>query len=553
MRVLNLKTAVLFLFFLMSGFSAAPVLAENSVQMLKNADKQIRQVQRDMFAGKTEKAVASLENIENLLRKVQANDPSNPQLKIEESKFKKLVKDLERRTGKDLGGGSVTAAVAGVVTSMPPKPVAKNVSTPAPKRLSHTPRRSGQEKVKMPYGARKPLATANRLLKSLEINLKNLNNPAYSGNKDQLVINMKGKIVEIKESLRKAKSLAAKKGITSHPEFNAIETKIASAEKSISAAESGYGEKKAAAQASAKEVDVDISELKAALDKVQPVFDQATGYVFHYANLKDLEKVIAQIENFEKNDLGTVKEKMQVFAAKYGSTKAEIDRKADAMGYAGSYYRASYPYTSLTEGIEKVNKTRTVMAEELVRRINTELDGISKGPDFVVVERFQNVKNLLKMAGRYKSDNPKVKELQGNIDQRIAQGMKEFHTRVDARNWPGHASNAPSNANALANVALDWFKNSPDWGKRATKVRYPLAIVVTGPWSIQKRNLLGNPIMYGLPIKLAVRVDEDKELNVARVYNLTMRTVEKSGVKMQPPFASITVGDSYYIRPGKVK
>jgi len=87
----------------------------------------------------------------------------------------------------------------------------------------------------------------------------------------------------------------------------------------------------------------------------------------------------------------------------------------------------------------------------------------------------------------------------------------------------------------------------------SSKTRHPLAVIVTGPWSVQKKNLLGEPIMYGLPIKLAVKVDEDKELDAVRVYDLTMRTMEKRGVKMEPPFDHITVGNSYFIRPNKVK
>jgi hypothetical protein len=324
-------------------------------------------------------------------------------------------------------------------------------------------------------------------------------------------------------------------------------------EKDITSAKSGYEEDKAAAVASVKEVDADVAELKAVYDKVQPVFEKATGYVFHYNDLTTLEEVIVQIENFEKKDLNTVKTKIQTFASKYGTTKQEIDKKADAMGYSGTYYRASYPYTELAAGIENVRKTRDVMAEDLVRRIKSEVDGISKGHDFHVAERYEKVKVWIAMAERYQANNPKVKELQSTIDSQIAAGMKEFNARVDKRTWPDHASNAPSNAEALAKAALDWFNNSPDWGKRSSKVRHPLAVTVTGPWSVQKQNLLGEPIMYGLPIKLAVKVDEDKELNVARVYILTMRTAEMRGVKMEPPFDHITVGDSYFIRPDKVK
>jgi hypothetical protein len=50
-----------------------------------------------------------------------------------------------------------------------------------------------------------------------------------------------------------------------------------------------------------------------------------------------------------------------------------------------------------------------------------------------------------------------------------------------------------------------------------------------------------------------VKVDSDKDLNVARVYSLTMRTLEQRGVKMEPPFDGVTFGNSYFIRPDKVK
>jgi len=243
---------------------------------------------------------------------------------------------------------------------------------------------------------------------------------------------------------------------------------------------------------------------------------------------------------------------MLTFSSKYGTTKEDIDKKAESMGYSGAYYRASYPYMELAVGIENVSKTRDIMAEDLVRRVKSELDGISKGAELHIIDRYEKVKIWLAMAIRYQADNPKVKELQSSIDTRIAEGMKEFNTRVDGRTWPDHASDAPSNADELAGAALDWFKNSLDWGKRSSKIRHPLAVTVTGPWSIQERNLLGEPIMYGLPIKLAVEVDEDKELNVVRVYVLTMRTGEYRGVKMEPPFNHITVGNSYFIRPDKV-
>ena len=549
----------------------ASVSAGDSDALLKQVDKDLRQAERDMFGGKTEKAIASLENINISLQKIKADDPNNPKLKTAENKYNKLVKDLERRTGKSLGGGTLTAATASTATEMAPKPEAKELpasstqastekavaasagSAAAAQTTVNKATTSSNAAVKLPYDARKPMSEAERNLSSLERDIDKLADPGYGGNKDQLVSNMEKKIAQTKNSLGEAKEFAAAKGVTSHPDFDAVESQIVIAEKEIAAAKSGHEANKAVAAAAANEVEADVADLKALYDKAEPVFSKAPGNVIYYNDLKVVEDVIVQIESFEKNDLANVESKMELFASKYGSTKQEIDKKADAMGYVNNYYRASYAYTELAAGIENVAKTRDVMAEDLVRRTQSELSTISKGAELHIIDRYAKVKEWLAMAIRYQPDNPKVKELQGSIDAQIATGMKEFNTRVDGRSWPDNASNAPSNADDLANVALDWFKNSPDWGKRSSKVRHPLAVTVTGPWSVQKRNLLGNPIMYGLPIKLAVMVDEDKELNVARVYELTMRTVEQAGAKMEPPFDHITVGNSYFIRPEKVK
>ena len=81
-------------------FMVAVVFAEDTQALLKQVDKDLRAAERDMFSGKTEKAIASLENINLSIQKVKADDPNNPKLKTAENKYNKLVKDLERRTGK---------------------------------------------------------------------------------------------------------------------------------------------------------------------------------------------------------------------------------------------------------------------------------------------------------------------------------------------------------------------------------------------------------------------------------------------------------------------
>jgi hypothetical protein len=402
--------------------------AENIEKMLIQVNKELRQAQKNMFTGKTDKAVAALDKIQELLAKIRSADPNNRNIKTAENKYSKLVKDLERRTGEDLGGGTLTS--------------------------------------------------------------------------DQ--------------------------------------------------AKSGDMKAKATATACSEEVNADVKTLKAEYDRVSSVLDRATGKVIYYNDLKPAEELIVQIEDFERNELDKLKQNLEAFARKYGTTKDEIDKKAGSMGYTGRG-RASFAYTELRKGIGNLEKTRVVMAEDLLKKCNRMLTPGRTIHDFYVAEHYGEVKAWIKMASRYDSENPKVKEALGTIDQRIAKGMKAFHAKIDKRTWPEHAANAPKNAEELATAAVTWFKNSPDWGKNSKEPRKPLGVVVTGPWSIQEKNILGEPIMYGLPILLAFQVDSDKELNVARVYSLTMRTVEKRGVKMEPPFDHVTVGNSYFIRSDKVK
>ncbi len=535
---------------LLAGFSS---LAGGAT--VSEVSSALRQAERDMFAGKSDKAIAALENIRESLAALKASDPNNSGLPSLESKYTKLVKDLERRTGKDLGGGTLTAASSSTETTMPAKPAAGSVpegeaaSAAAPAEPAEA-----APAAKLPYEARRPMSQVDRLLNSLAGNLENLADPEYPGDKDQLVGNIEAKLPEIRSTLDQAKSLAAAKGVTSHPDFDSAEARLREAEQAVAQAKGQYEEDKAAAAARSGEVGADVAALKAAYDRVSSIFDAATGTVIYYNDLEPVEKLIIQIEDFENSDLPGLKQALDAFAAKYGSTREEIDGKADAMGYSGDY-RASFPYIESTEGIANVAKTRVVMAEDLVANANQRLANTREGSahDFFVGEQYAVVKAWLEMAARYDAENPKVKEARAGIDQQIAEGMKSFNAEIDKRTWPGHASNAPKNAEALAQAALDWFKTSPDWGKRPQDARRPLAVAVKGPWSVQATNILGEPIMYGLPVLLAVEVESDKALNVARVYDLTMRTVEQRGVKMEPPFDSITVGNSYYIRPSAVK
>ncbi len=97
------------------------VVAEDVKVLLGEAKKEIRKIERNMFSGKSDKAISSLPTLKEKLLKIKTVNPKYPGLKSLEKKHEKLDKDLERRTGKDLGGGTLTTAGARSQTKVPPQ------------------------------------------------------------------------------------------------------------------------------------------------------------------------------------------------------------------------------------------------------------------------------------------------------------------------------------------------------------------------------------------------------------------------------------------------
>ncbi len=545
----------------------AAALAVDADALRTQMNKELRQAQNDMFAGKSDKAIAALESIKKGLMELKAVDPNNPGLKAAESKYEKLVKDLERRTGKDLGGGTLTAAEKSTQTTLPAKPEVK----PMPERSAAS-SAVGEAKtvggktalpaeateavasVKMPNDAKRPLREATLKIGRIDGYVEKLDDPNSRFNKEQLVKNMDETLTNARAKLDEAKALASEKGVSSHPDFDTVEADLAAAEQKAVEAKKRYAEATAAAAASSKEVDADVQNLLDEYKRVEPLFAKATGNVMYYNDIAPVKELLSQIESFENNDLKKINAAMKTFAQKYGSTKKEIDKKADAMGYSGQS-RASFPYMELREGIQNVQKTRTVMADDIIRRASDMKGQVSKGVgDFARTKQYDRIKEWGELAAQMDKENPRVKEFNSGLDAWVKEDMKALHAKIDKVTWPGHADNAPDDAKKLAKIAVQFLqKEEAKRSEKNMEVGKVLAVAVTGPWRVFKKNLLGEPIQYNLPILCAVQYKSDKDLNVVRVYDSTLLTEEFRGVKMAPPFLGATVGNSYYIRPSAIK
>ena len=115
----------LFVSFLLAGFLCAiagSVHADDVKPLLKQANNELRNAEKLMFSGKNDEAIDSVPRIRALIEQAKSADPENVSVKTAENKLLKLIKDLERRTGKDLGAGTLTARDASEKQALPPKP-----------------------------------------------------------------------------------------------------------------------------------------------------------------------------------------------------------------------------------------------------------------------------------------------------------------------------------------------------------------------------------------------------------------------------------------------
>jgi len=529
-------------------------------ESMKKADTILRQAERMMFNGKHDEAISGLEEAQTIFEPLKGIEPDNIQVKTFESRLNKLRKDLERRTGRDLGGGTLTAQTSSTATHLPPKRESSTSSTestspsrpqPPTRPVSPSPtskppapeaKSPANANVSIPYGARRPLQDAQNQLRSMENNFKILATASGDTAKSMLK-NIQSNIEQATTALRNAQAEAAKGGASEHPDFQSLAEALVEAAARLEKEKTQVTAAAAASEAAAQVVNEDCNTLYSEYQRLLPSFDQFG--MAYYNDLTPLYQQIQAIEEFESKELSPLKEKLQAFENKYGTTANEIDQKASAAGYS-SGSTPGYAWSQLTQGIQKAFETRKQMAEDLIGKVEEKIASLPRMSDFHRLEYHDTIREWVKMAVRYDQENSWVNEVSANLEAQLQKDKSDFFAKIDQRTWPGNSTGPEAEA------ILKYFNESGDWAKNP-KPSVPLGVAIHGQWSVQERNLLGQPIMHGLPAFVAVQKEQDKKDNLARVFDVTMRTGEGPEVKPEPPFLSLTVGSSYYIRPEKIK
>lgn len=406
------------------------------------------------------------------------------------------------------------------------------------------------------------MTSALRALEQSEKCLAELQQTAGADEKEAVLKRLRFQLDKAALELGSARDAAEGRGQAGHPDLANAQSRLSELEKRYEQGQAGKTQAATSEKAAVAGAAQAARALKSEYDRLyDPLFSKATGTPIYYNDLEPVTPLIEAIEAFEREDLPGLKARLEAFARQVGSTPEAIDAKAEADGWNDPYYRPSWAWQKLHEGISNVDRTRVAMGEDLRKRADDTKELVkSFTADFARTERYEWVLSFLEHAVRFDPDNTRARQDLAGFKAWRDADWTEFGRQIDDRRFPGEVRGAPGNAASLAASARQWFAESTEWGRRdqlkTAKDKAPrrvIAVAITGPWSVQATNLLGQPTMHGVPAKLVVALDRERELNVYRVYELTLRTAERVGVAAAPPFDSVTVGSSHYIRPAAVR
>lgn len=427
------------------------------------------------------------------------------------------------------------------------------------------PTRAAERAKPLPYHAREAMKQLDNVFRRIdgtyEFVEKYKDDPSITADQHQRKLDTIEQQIELLQPLLdKAREAAEKGGAKDHPALAEAQAKIDAQPERLQKAKEALLKQRQQATADTALATADAEEIVKAEKRLkEDLLDKLTeaAYKDPVKDLEELKALPGRVAQFNAEQ-PKLKELVDRFGAKHGTTEDAIRASLKKAGYEGQDFVVANAYLALRESGEKVAQVSNATAEAIAKRAteNLSADRLKGIHDFfLMAQPVHEYAAAMQVARQLAPENQKVTEAARQVDQAVKGLQATLDARVAKRKWPAQAASAPANAKALASTALAYFRTSTDWGRRSENAeakdkepRRPLAVVVTGAWSVQAKNILGQPTMYGLPIALAVQLDSEKAKNLVRVYHLTMRTAEKAGVKAAPPFSSVTVGDSYYIR-----
>lgn len=274
----------------------------------------------------------------------------------------------------------------------------------------------------------------------------------------------------------------------------------------------------------------------------------------------DHEKNLKLLEDVKKNDIPKIENQLSEFKGKYGDTQEKINEnisvkvKLDWRSGKHPDQQAGNIYEKLVKRLKDFDEAKKEKANEMLREAEGVQSRIDSFKTQVKKENYDELKSKLEIALKYNPENEKAKEWLARVDEDQKKAFAEIEKAIDEAKWPGHYSNfaGPGDPDKLAASAMEWL-HKDEATRKEEDPDHTIAVCIKGDWMIAKKDLIGNPIQWGLPIYAACQNKKEKENDIARVFSLTILTREEKDIKKQPPWTGVWVGNIFKMRASNIK
>ena len=504
---------------------------DDSTVLAREANKELRNSQRMMFSRKFEESRTHLDKAAELIEKIKTADPDFQQLKGLESKYARQKKDLDKR----------------LPTTKTP------ATTPSPTKSTPAATSSSDE---LPAAIKRRLAGIDRYLQNFDRYFGSLT--AESG---PVEVDEAGKQLNAAEKeLEQLLKYYGDKIVPGHPQLQSRKDSIAAAVKKYNDFESSYsGAKEKAARGKAaqlKEAQAIGEKMSALYNRHSSKFEGIYGATLVYdSNIEQAEKQLVKIEIVEQEVLPVVQPVLAAIVEKFGDSAMAVNNKLFQLGMPSSKQFGN-DFERLYESVANVSKSRKATAASIASRSKSQMSNI----DFLVpdirLKKLNETKAMLQVGQKFDRNNGDINRMLSTIDEKIDAVAGKIEKEIDSKKWSGHIKNfgGPGDPKTLAKTALQYFKNSKQWGKNPNVKVEILKVSVRGQWKVAETNILGQVIGWRLPIHLAITNEKLKPKGIARVYELSILTVQGApgAVKKSPPFDGYWVGNNWMMRLKKL-
>ena len=287
-----------------------------------------------------------------------------------------------------------------------------------------------------------------------------------------------------------------------------------------------------------------------------------TGRFFPQANgmacaKEQTDQALAVIDEVTKTDRPRILAFLKEFSKKYGEPGNEMDKKIYALTpkdpKKGMYDDENLRPSELPSQCCKDLAERLTWIQENpkgeAKRIMRDAMELVAGADFSMDTKrdalFVEAEAELVRAKRFSPKDAEIAQALSSVQAGRKKSKADVQKALESATFPADVAGfaGPGKIADLAAAVKTYFTAA-----------YPkeklLSVSVAGAWVATKRNILDEPVQWGLPVFCASQQDEK---GVCRVFKMTALTGIGAGVPKAPPFADHWTGDSYRMLTANLK